>query len=220
MENKHLKESQSIKRWLEQFQETGSVLHKKGAWGDWTLLLSRPWTVQILSICLSHLQSSRWHTFNQTSSSNKMVPLHTGALQWKNLWTKLFQTDGLGGTDKSLGPSLPQCNPTGFYLLELCKGQEFRPKVGSVVELPARINNAVASVTPQMLENTWREIEYRLGILRATNGAHIEMYWTWWVVPSSKANQFSVSRILCALCVLEMWCINCGKPVHQIIYPT
>jgi hypothetical protein len=38
-----------------------------------------------------------------------------------------------------------------------------------------------------MLENTWREIEYRLGILRATNGADIEMFWSWWVAFSSKA---------------------------------
>jgi hypothetical protein len=63
-----------------------------------------------------------------------------------------------------------------FIFWGYVKDQEFRPKVGSVVELRARINNAVASVTPQMLENTWREIEYRLGILQATNGAHIEKY--------------------------------------------
>jgi hypothetical protein len=54
-----------------------------------------------------------------------------------------------------------------------------------------------------MLENTRREIEYRLNILQATNGIHVEKYWTWWVL-SSKANQFSVSRILCVLCILEM----------------
>jgi hypothetical protein len=61
-----------------------------------------------------------------------------------------------------------------------------------------------------MLENTWREIQYRLDILRATNGAHIEVYWTWWVVLSSKANQLSVSLILCVLCVLEIWWIIYG----------
>jgi hypothetical protein len=93
------------------------------------------------------------------------------------------------------------------------KDQVFRPKVGSVVELCARISNAVASVTPRMLENICREIEYRLDIFRATDGAHIEMYWTSWVVLSNKANQFSISRILCVLCVYEMWWINCGHSV-------
>ena len=27
-----------------------------------------------------------------------------------------------------------------------------------------------------MLQRTWQEIEYRLDVLRATNGAHIEVY--------------------------------------------
>jgi len=26
------------------------------------------------------------------------------------------------------------------------------------------------------LENTWREIDYRLDVLRATEGAHVEVY--------------------------------------------
>jgi hypothetical protein len=28
----------------------------------------------------------------------------------------------------------------------------------------------------EMLEKTWREIEYRLDVLRATNGAYVEVY--------------------------------------------
>jgi hypothetical protein len=39
-------------------------------------------------------------------------------------------------------------------------------------------------VTPQILQKTWCEIEYRLAILWAKIGAHIEMYWTWCVVGS------------------------------------
>jgi hypothetical protein len=38
-----------------------------------------------------------------------------------------------------------------------------------------RIVVAIETITPQMLENTWREIEYLLDILRATKGAHIEV---------------------------------------------
>jgi hypothetical protein len=33
------------------------------------------------------------------------------------------------------------------------------------------------------------------------------LYSTWWVVIASKANQFSVYRILCDLCVLDIWWI-------------
>jgi hypothetical protein len=56
-----------------------------------------------------------------------------------------------------------------------------------------------------MLENTWCEIEYRLDILRATNGAHIEMYDELFL----QAEQTSfLCLIYCVLCVLEMWSIN------------
>jgi hypothetical protein len=47
--------------------------------------------------------------------------------------------------------------------------------VTSLDELKLRIVAAIETVTLQMLENTWREIEYRLYILRATKGAHIEV---------------------------------------------
>jgi hypothetical protein len=47
-----------------------------------------------------------------------------------------------------------------------------------MVELRAGVNNAIASVTPQMLENIWHGTEYCLDILRATNGSHIELYQT------------------------------------------
>jgi hypothetical protein len=45
----------------------------------------------------------------------------------------------------------------------------------SVDELKRRIVAAIETVTPQMLENTWREIEYRLDILRATKCARVEV---------------------------------------------
>jgi hypothetical protein len=33
----------------------------------------------------------------------------------------------------------------------------------------------VAAMTDEMLEKTWREIEYGLDVLRATDGAHVEV---------------------------------------------
>ena len=38
------------------------------------------------------------------------------------------------------------------------------------------ITDAFATITEDMLENTWREIDYRLDVLRATKGAHVEVY--------------------------------------------
>jgi hypothetical protein len=38
-----------------------------------------------------------------------------------------------------------------------------------------RIVTAIETVTPQMLENTWREIEYCMDISRAKKDAHVEV---------------------------------------------
>jgi hypothetical protein len=47
--------------------------------------------------------------------------------------------------------------------------------VTSLDELKLKIVAAIETVTPKMLENTCREIEYHLDILRATKGAHVEV---------------------------------------------
>jgi hypothetical protein len=38
-----------------------------------------------------------------------------------------------------------------------------------------RITDAFATITEDMLENTWREVDYRLDVPRATKGAHVEV---------------------------------------------
>jgi hypothetical protein len=49
-------------------------------------------------------------------------------------------------------------------------------KINDLQQLKARIRDAVATVTPNMLQATWNEVEYRLVICRATKVAHIEIY--------------------------------------------
>jgi hypothetical protein len=44
----------------------------------------------------------------------------------------------------------------------------------SLDEVKLRIVAEIETVTPQMLENTWREIEYHFDILLAKKGAHVE----------------------------------------------
>jgi hypothetical protein len=45
----------------------------------------------------------------------------------------------------------------------------------SLDELELRIVDSIETATPQMLENTWREIEYSFDILHVTKGAHFEV---------------------------------------------
>ena len=52
----------------------------------------------------------------------------------------------------------------------------YRRKVRDLADLRQRIIAAVEFITPHMLINTWQELEYRLGICRATTGAQTEVY--------------------------------------------
>jgi hypothetical protein len=160
---------ESIKQSLEQFQGTGSVpCIRRAHEVIGPFFFQRKTANNTIYLDMLALFEDRiWHTFKQTLSFNKMVPLHTGPCS-----ERVFQTDRLGGTEQCPGPPLTRYNPIGFFLLD----HALLPKPGSVLKFRARINNAVASVTPLMLENTWREIEYRLDILRASNGAHTEKY--------------------------------------------
>ena len=48
--------------------------------------------------------------------------------------------------------------------------------VPDIRNLKARITEAFATITEDVLENTWRGTDYRLDVLRATKGAHVGVY--------------------------------------------
>ena len=73
-------------------------------------------------------------------------------------------------------PRSPDITPLDFFLWGYVKDRVYRTKVRDLQILRARITEAIASVTPEMLANVWREVEYRLDIARATSGAHIQVY--------------------------------------------
>ena len=58
----------------------------------------------------------------------------------------------------------------------LCKGHRLPNQVRDVSDLQQRIIEALDTITVDMLARTWLEIECRLDILRATGGAHAEVY--------------------------------------------
>ncbi|GBN43880.1 hypothetical protein AVEN_235910-1 [Araneus ventricosus] len=73
-------------------------------------------------------------------------------------------------------PRSPDITPLDFFFWDYIKDRVFATPIADVAELKARIQAAVCIVTEDMLKNTWRELEYRLHILRATKGAHVEIY--------------------------------------------
>jgi hypothetical protein len=67
-------------------------------------------------------------------------------------------------------------DPFRFISMGYIKDLVYQTKVQDVAELRRRITAACETVTPVMLQNTWREVEYRLDICRPTKGAHVEIY--------------------------------------------
>jgi hypothetical protein len=63
-----------------------------------------------------------------------------------------------------------------FFLWVYVKDIVYKIPVTSLDELKLRIVAAIETVTPQMLENTWKEIEYRLDILRAMKGSMLKLF--------------------------------------------
>jgi len=44
----------------------------------------------------------------------------------------------------------------------------------SIPELTVRIRTAIATITADMLQTVWNELDYRINVCRIRKGAHIE----------------------------------------------
>jgi len=73
-------------------------------------------------------------------------------------------------------PRSPDITPLDFSLWGYVKDKVFSTPVLDITNLKARITDAFSTITEDMLENTWKETGYRLDVLRATKGAHVEVY--------------------------------------------
>jgi len=74
-----------------------------------------------------------------------------------------------GHQDRRISP------PLDFFLWGYVKDKVFSTPVPNITNLKARLTDAFATITEYMLENTWRETDYRLHVLRATKGAHVQV---------------------------------------------
>jgi len=54
--------------------------------------------------------------------------------------------------------------PLDFFLWGYIKDKVFSTPVPDITNLKARTTDAFATITERMLENTWREIDYRLDV--------------------------------------------------------
>jgi len=73
-------------------------------------------------------------------------------------------------------PRSPDITPLDFFLCGYVKDKVFSTPVPDITNLKARITDAFATVTEDMLENTWSGIDCRLDVLLATKGVYVEVY--------------------------------------------
>lgn len=72
-------------------------------------------------------------------------------------------------------PRSPDLTPLDFFLWGFVKDKVYRTRVIDLDDLKARIRAAIASVDIDMLRRVWTELEFRLDVVRATRGAHVEV---------------------------------------------
>jgi hypothetical protein len=66
--------------------------------------------------------------------------------------------------------------PLDFFLWGFVKDEVCVPPVPITLNnLKDRIRTAIAEIDQPLLQNVWHEVEYRLDVCRATNGAQIEL---------------------------------------------
>lgn len=83
-----------------------------------------------------------------------------------------------GENDRALfrwPPRSPNITPFDFFLWCFIKDRVFVPPLpNDLPELRQRIEQAIASITPDVLTKVWEELDFRLEVCRVTKGAHIE----------------------------------------------
>jgi len=73
-------------------------------------------------------------------------------------------------------PRSPDITPLDFFLWGYVKDKVFSTPVSDITNLKARITDTFATITQDMLKNTWKETDYQLDVLHVTKGAHVEVY--------------------------------------------
>ena len=75
----------------------------------------------------------------------------------------------------NLPPRSPGATPCDFFLWGYVKDQVYVPPLpASTTELKIRIRTAIETITADMLQTVWNELDYRVDVCRITKGAHIE----------------------------------------------
>ena len=82
---------------------------------------------------------------------------------------RVIQNDCRGHTQYA--PDATQCD---LFLWVYVKDQVYVHLPASIPQQKVRIRTATETITADMLQTVWNELDYRDDVCRITNGAHIE----------------------------------------------
>ena len=72
-------------------------------------------------------------------------------------------------------PRSPDATPCDFFLWGYVKDQVYVPPLpASIPELKVQIRTTIETITADMPQTVWNELDYRVDVCRITEGAHIE----------------------------------------------
>ncbi|GBN79989.1 hypothetical protein AVEN_83560-1 [Araneus ventricosus] len=111
----------------------------------------------------------QFHNFQKVSSSNRTATLFVSF--WYNIPPAVIGR----GAVMARPPRSPDITPLDFYLWGYVKQHVYSERVNDINHLKQGITDVIHSVTPDVLTRVWEELDYRLDVCRATNGAHIEL---------------------------------------------
>jgi len=102
-----------------------------------------------------------------------MVHLHTGFTCSSVFECNISKQVDWERWSDTLATTIAGYHPLELFLWRYAKDKVFSTPVSDIKNLKARITNASATIPEYMLENTCREIDYRIDILRATKEAKV-----------------------------------------------
>ena len=72
-------------------------------------------------------------------------------------------------------PRSPDATPSDFFLWGYVKDQVYVPPLPVCIpELKVRVRTAIETITADILQTVWNELDYRVDVCRIKKGAHIE----------------------------------------------
>jgi len=72
-------------------------------------------------------------------------------------------------------PCSSEAAPCDFFQWGYVKDQVHVPPLPAIIpELKVRIRTAIETITADMLQTVWNQLDYRVDVCRITKGAHIE----------------------------------------------